>query len=95
MSTYPAPATWAPMRLVRVSTATSATLLTQPVWPSASRARYAPRVASPYETLEAEWHDFLSGTHPHLQHKSPFRLIPSNPRCKLCMVEARAWALHL
>lgn len=37
-----------------------------------------------YATPEEEWHDFLSGTHPHLQHKSPFRLIPSSPRCKLC-----------
>jgi adenylate cyclase len=35
-------------------------------------------------TPEEEWHDFLSGTHPHLQDKSPLRLIPSNPRCKLC-----------
>ena len=37
-----------------------------------------------YATPEDEWHDFLSGTHPHLQDKSPFRLIPSNPRCRLC-----------
>ena len=37
-----------------------------------------------YATPEEEWHDFLSGTHPHLQEKSPLRLIPSNPRCKLC-----------
>jgi adenylate cyclase len=37
-----------------------------------------------YATPEEEWHDFLSGTHPHLQDKSPLRLIPSNPRCKLC-----------
>ena len=35
-----------------------------------------------YATPEEEWHDFLSGTHPHLQDKSPLRLIPSNPRCK-------------
>jgi adenylate cyclase len=35
-------------------------------------------------TPEQEWHDFLSGTHPHLQDKSPLRFIPSNPRCKLC-----------
>jgi adenylate cyclase len=39
---------------------------------------------SAYATPEEEWHDFLSGTHPHLHDKSPFRLIPSNPRCKLC-----------
>ena len=37
-----------------------------------------------YATPEEEWHDFLSGTHPHLQDKSALRLIPSNPRCKLC-----------
>jgi len=37
-----------------------------------------------YATPEDEWHDFLSGTHPHLQDKSPLRLIPSKPRCKLC-----------
>ena len=37
-----------------------------------------------YATPEDEWHDFLSGTHPHLRDKSPLRLIPSKPRCKLC-----------
>jgi adenylate cyclase len=37
-----------------------------------------------YATPEEEWHDFLSGTHPHLQDKSPLRFIPSEPRCKLC-----------
>ena len=37
-----------------------------------------------YATPEEEWHDFLSGTHPHLHDKSPLRLIPSSPRCKLC-----------
>ncbi len=37
-----------------------------------------------YATPEEEWHDFLNGTHPHLREKSPLRLIPSNPRCKLC-----------
>jgi adenylate cyclase len=37
-----------------------------------------------YATPEEEWHDFLSGTHPHLHDKSPLRLVPSNPRCKLC-----------
>lgn len=39
---------------------------------------------SVYATPEEEWHDFLSGTHPHLHDKSPLRFIPSNPRCKLC-----------
>jgi adenylate cyclase len=33
---------------------------------------------------EEEWSAFLNGTHPHLHDKSPLRLIPSNPRCKLC-----------
>jgi adenylate cyclase len=37
-----------------------------------------------YTTPQEEWHDFLSGTHPHLQHRSPLRFIPSSPRCKLC-----------
>jgi adenylate cyclase len=37
-----------------------------------------------YESPEEEWHDFLSGTHPHLHDKSPLRFVPSNPRCKLC-----------
>jgi adenylate cyclase len=39
---------------------------------------------STYATPEEEWHDFLSGTHPHLHDKSPLRFVPSNPRCKLC-----------
>jgi adenylate cyclase len=38
-----------------------------------------------YETPEEEWGAFLSGTHPHLQDKSPLRFIPSSPRCKLCL----------
>jgi adenylate cyclase len=37
-----------------------------------------------YATPEDEWSAFLSGTHPHLQDKSPLRFIPSNPRCKIC-----------
>jgi adenylate cyclase len=37
-----------------------------------------------YATPEQEWHDFLNGTHPHLHEASPLRLIPSNPRCRLC-----------
>jgi adenylate cyclase len=37
-----------------------------------------------YATAEEEWHAFLSGTHPHLQHGSPLRFIPSSPRCKIC-----------
>jgi adenylate cyclase len=37
-----------------------------------------------YASPEEEWHDFLNGTHPHLQHRSPLRFIPSSPRCKLC-----------
>ena len=35
-------------------------------------------------TPEEEWHEFLSGTHPHLRHPKPFRFIPSSPRCRLC-----------
>jgi len=46
-------------------------------------ANYAGPMAD-YASPEEEWHDFLSGTHPHLQDKSPLRFIPSNPRCKLC-----------
>jgi adenylate cyclase len=41
-------------------------------------------------TPEQEWHDFLSGTHPHLHHPKPFRLIPSSPRCRLCAAPFRA-----
>lgn len=41
-------------------------------------------MAHGYATAEEEWHDFLMGTHPHLQDKSPLRLIPSSPRCRLC-----------
>ena len=37
-----------------------------------------------YATPEEEWGALLSGTHPHLQDKSPLRFIPSSPRCKLC-----------
>jgi adenylate cyclase len=37
-----------------------------------------------YATPEEEWREFLRGNHPHFQHKSPLRFIPSNPRCKLC-----------
>jgi len=37
-----------------------------------------------YATPEEEWGALLSGTHPHLQDKSPLRFVPSNPRCKLC-----------
>src|SRR5947208_2697216 len=51
--------------------------------PAARGIRYAANMAE-YATPQEEWHDFLSGTHPHLQDKSPLRLIPSKPRCKLC-----------
>ena len=37
-----------------------------------------------FATPEDEWRAFLRGTHPHFQHESPLRFIPSNPRCKLC-----------
>jgi adenylate cyclase len=42
-----------------------------------------------YETPEQEWHDFLSGTHPHLKDKSPLRFLPSAPRCRLCSAPFR------
>lgn len=35
-------------------------------------------------TPEQEWREFLNGTHPHFEKRSPLRIIPSNPRCKLC-----------
>jgi len=35
-------------------------------------------------TPQEEWAAFLSGTHPHLQDKSPLRFVPSSPRCKIC-----------
>jgi adenylate cyclase len=43
-----------------------------------------------FATPEDEWREFLRGTHPHLQHESPLRFLPSNPRCKLCKAPFRA-----
>jgi adenylate cyclase len=43
-----------------------------------------------FATPEDEWSAFLSGTHPHLQDRSPLRFIPSSPRCKLCEAPFRA-----
>jgi adenylate cyclase len=43
-----------------------------------------------FATPEDEWREFLRGTHPHLQHGSPLRFVPSNPRCKLCKAPFRA-----
>jgi adenylate cyclase len=37
-----------------------------------------------YASPEEEWQALLTGTHPHLQHKSPLRFVPSGPRCRLC-----------
>lgn len=37
-----------------------------------------------FATPEDEWSAFLNGTHPHLQHGSPLRFIPSDPRCRFC-----------
>jgi adenylate cyclase len=34
-------------------------------------------------TPEQEWYALLTGTHPGLK-RTPFRYVPSNPRCKLC-----------
>lgn len=42
-----------------------------------------------FATAEEEWAAFLSGTHPHLQHPSPLRFVPSSPRCKLCKAPFR------
>ncbi|HEX6330296.1 MAG TPA: adenylate/guanylate cyclase domain-containing protein [Actinomycetota bacterium] len=42
-----------------------------------------------YETPEEEWAAFLAGTHPHLQHSSPLRFLPSSPRCRLCQAPFR------
>ena len=41
-------------------------------------------------TPEEEWREFLNGTHPHFEKRSPLRLIPSSPRCKLCAAPFRA-----
>jgi adenylate cyclase len=43
-----------------------------------------------YASAEEEWAAFLLGTHPHFEHKSPLRLLPSSPRCKLCAAPFRA-----
>jgi adenylate cyclase len=42
-----------------------------------------------FATPEEEWAAFLSGTHPHLQHASPLRFVPSSPRCRLCKAPFR------
>lgn len=42
-----------------------------------------------FATPEEEWAAFLSGTHPHLQHSSKLRFVPSSPRCKLCKAPFR------
>ncbi|MGH2635258.1 MAG: adenylate/guanylate cyclase domain-containing protein [Actinomycetota bacterium] len=42
-----------------------------------------------FATPEEEWAAFLSGTHPHLQHSTPLRFVPSSPRCKLCKAPFR------
>jgi adenylate cyclase len=42
-----------------------------------------------FATPEEEWAAFLSGTHPHLQHQSMMRFVPSSPRCKLCKAPFR------
>ncbi len=47
-------------------------------------------MAPKYATPEEEWAALLQGTHPHLEQPSPFRLIPSSPRCKLCKAPFRA-----
>lgn len=42
-----------------------------------------------FATPEEEWTAVLSGTHPNLQRQSPFRFVPSSPRCKLCKAPFR------
>jgi adenylate cyclase len=42
-----------------------------------------------FATPEEEWAALLSGTHPHLQHASPLRFVPSSPRCRLCKAPFR------
>jgi len=37
-----------------------------------------------FESPEAEWKALLLGTHPFIQKGSPFRFVPSSPRCRLC-----------
>ena len=43
-----------------------------------------------YATPEEEWTAFLEGHHPHLSTPSPFRLVPSSPRCKFCKAPFKA-----
>lgn len=43
-----------------------------------------------FATPEDEWRAYLEGHHPHLLEKSPYRFVPSSPRCKLCKVPFRA-----
>jgi adenylate cyclase len=42
-----------------------------------------------FATPQEEWSAFLSGTHPHQDHASPFRFVPSSPRCRLCKAPFR------
>jgi adenylate cyclase len=42
------------------------------------------------KTAEQEWHDLLSGKLQDEPRFNPFRYIPSNPRCKLCLAPFRA-----
>jgi adenylate cyclase len=37
-----------------------------------------------YDTAEEEWAALLEGRHPHMDAKSPFRFVPSSPRCRFC-----------
>ena len=43
-----------------------------------------------FATPEEEWRAYLEGRHPHLFEKSPWRFVPSSPRCRLCKVPFRA-----
>jgi adenylate cyclase len=42
------------------------------------------------KTAEEQWADLLSGKYRDSSKRSPFRFIPSNPRCKLCEAPFRA-----
>ena len=43
-----------------------------------------------YDSPEQEWAAFLEGHHHHLLMKSPFRLVPSSPRCRFCKAPFKA-----
>src|SRR6478735_5619856 len=52
--------------------------------------REGPTLPPTMTTAEQEWHDLLSGKYAERASKSPFRFLPSNPRCKLCKAPFKA-----